>query len=39
MEKGSILVVLEGIVDFLVPYDTTVSSGYVDQLDPEGVPD
>ena len=39
MEKGAILVILEGVIDFLVPDDTSVGRGDVDHLQPEGIPD
>jgi len=39
MEKGSVLVILEGVVDFLIPNYASVCGRDVDQLDPESVPD
>jgi hypothetical protein len=37
MEKGAVLVVLEGIIDFLVPDDTSIGGRDVDQFQPECV--
>lgn len=39
VEKGSVLVVLEWIVDLLIPYHAAVSRRNVDQFDPEGISD
>jgi hypothetical protein len=39
MEKSSVLVILEGIVDFLIPNYASACRRDVDQLDPESVPD
>ncbi len=39
MEEGPVLVVLESIIDLLIPNDAAVSGRDVDQFDPEGVPD
>lgn len=39
MEECSVLVILEGIVNLLVPYHATICRRDVDQFDPEGVPD
>lgn len=38
MEESAVLVVLEGVIDFLVPNDTPVGGRNVDQFEPEGVP-
>lgn len=38
MEEDAVLVVGEGIIYFLVPYDTSIGRRYVDQLEPECVP-
>ena len=38
-EEDAVLVVLEGVVDFLVPYHAAIGRGDVDELDPEGVAD
>ena len=38
VEKGPVLVILEGVVDFLVPEDAAVGGGDVDEFEPEGVP-
>ena len=37
MEESPILVVLESIVDLLVPYHSSVSRGDVDQFDPKSI--
>ena len=37
MKKDAILVVREGVVDFLVPDDAAVRGRHIDELDPEGV--
>lgn len=39
MKEGSILVVLEGVVDFLIPYHASICGRDIDQLDPERIPD
>lgn len=39
MKEGSVLIVLKSVVDFLVPYYTSICGRDVDQLDPERVPD
>lgn len=39
VEEGAILVILEGIVDLLVPDDSATGSRDVNQLEPEGIPD
>lgn len=38
MEKGAVLVILKGVIDFLVPDDTSVGRRDVDQFEPEGIP-
>lgn len=37
VEKGAILVVLERVVDLLVPYHPSVSRRYINQFEPKGV--
>ena len=39
VEEGAVLVVLEGVVDLLVPQHPAVGGGHVNELDPEGVAD
>lgn len=39
MEKGTVLVVLEGVVDLLIPYHTPICGRDIHQLDPERVSD
>ena len=39
MEKSSVLIVLKCIVDFLVPYYSSIPRGYVHQLEPKRVSD
>lgn len=39
MEKGSILIVLKGVVDLLIPYHTPIRGGDIHQFDPKGVSD
>lgn len=39
VEEGTVLVVLERVVDFLVPDDAAVGGRDVDHLDPEGIAD
>jgi len=39
VEKGTVLVVLEGVVDFLVPDDAAIRRRDVDHLDPKSVAD
>lgn len=38
MEKGTVLVILEGVIDLLVPDDTSVGGGDVDHFEPESIP-
>jgi hypothetical protein len=39
VEENAVLVVREGVVYFLVPYDTTVGGRHIHQLDPYSIAD